>query len=113
MSSEHYEQVAFVSWWRKTQPDMLFAIPNGGARSKPQAGKLKAEGVKQGVHDLFAPERYLWIEMKVPGGRLSPSQRDFGTRMLAAGYRVMVAWGCADAIEQVKHGERASWKNNT
>lgn len=34
---------------------MIFAIPNGGLRSKATAGKLKAEGVKAGVPDLFLP----------------------------------------------------------
>lgn len=34
---------------------LLFAVPNGGFRSKATAGKLKAEGVKAGVPDLFLP----------------------------------------------------------
>lgn len=33
----------------------LHAIPNGGFRDKATAGKLKAEGVKKGVPDIFLP----------------------------------------------------------
>lgn len=33
----------------------LHAIPNGGYRDKATAGKLKAEGVKRGVSDMFLP----------------------------------------------------------
>lgn len=107
--SEHDEQCAFVQWWRRTQPDDLFAIPNGGSRSKSQAGKLKAEGVMAGVADLYAPSRRLWIEFKrVCAGTLSQEQKDFLARRLRDGDRAMVAWGCEDAIHQVTHGERAS-----
>lgn len=34
---------------------MLFAIPNGGLRTKATGAKLKAEGVKAGIPDLFLP----------------------------------------------------------
>lgn len=33
----------------------LHAIPNGGYRDKVTAGKLKAEGVKRGIPDVFLP----------------------------------------------------------
>lgn len=33
----------------------LHAIPNGGYRDKITAGKLKAEGVKRGIPDIFLP----------------------------------------------------------
>lgn len=47
----------------------LFAIPNGGLRDKITAAKLKQEGVKKGVPDVFLPlpcRDYagLFIEMK-------------------------------------------------
>lgn len=34
---------------------LMHAIPNGGARDKITAGRLKAEGVKAGVLDTFLP----------------------------------------------------------
>lgn len=108
--SEHWEQREFVSWWRKTQPDIIFAIPNGGKRGPATAQKLRLEGVMPGVWDIFCPERYLWIEFKRRDqGTLSQAQREFGEAMLAAGYRCMVAWGCDDAIRQIQKGEREQW----
>lgn len=53
----------------------LHAIPNGGYRDKVTAGKLKAEGVKRGIPDIFLPlplrtfdRSYcgLYVEMKRP-----------------------------------------------
>lgn len=71
---EHEEQVAVIKWSdvhsRKfSELTWLHAIPNGGDRSKAQAGKLKAEGVRKGVADLCLPiSRHgyncLYIEMK-------------------------------------------------
>ena len=107
---EHAEQAEFVSWWRKTQADDLFAIPNGGGRSKSQGARLRLEGVMSGVADMYAPDRHLWIEMKRSDrGSLSTDQRQFLRRRLAAGDRVIVGWGCDDAIEQVLNGERTRW----
>lgn len=50
----------------------LHAIPNGGGRSKAEAGRLKAEGVKKGVSDLSLPvargrHHGLYMELKTAG----------------------------------------------
>ena len=109
--SEHIEQRDFVSWWRKTQADDIFAIPNGGKRGKITAAKLKLEGVTPGVWDLFVPARFLWIEFKRSRqGTLSTEQKAFGTARLSEGYTCMVAWGCADAVLQIDSGIRSDWK---
>lgn len=51
---------------------MLHAIPNGGYRDKITAGKLKAEGVKRGVPDIFLPLPK-WAGMVAPlNGRSTP-----------------------------------------
>jgi len=110
-SSEHEEQRAFVAWWRKTQPDDIFAIPNGGKRGKTTAAKLKMEGATPGVWDLFVPARFLWIEFKRSDrGYLSAEQKSFGVSRLREGYRCIAAWGCDDAIWQIEHGDRREWK---
>jgi hypothetical protein len=103
--SEHYEQAQLVMWFRKTYgPVRIFAIPNGGYRSKSAAAKLKVEGVSAGVPDLFVPAFRLWIEMKrVKGGRLSPDQKDWIQYLEANGYTALVCHGAEDAklkIEQ-------------
>ena len=101
--SEHVEQVTFINWFRRTHPGVLvFAIPNGGYRSAATAGRLKAEGVVQGVPDLFVPAWGLWIEFKrAKGGRVSPEQRAVMAYLEHAGYACCVARGCAEAVELV------------
>lgn len=102
--SEHAEQRAFVSWWRKSFSDnvRLFAIPNGGHRSKSQGAILKAEGVVPGVPDLFCPALGLWIEFKKrSGGKVSREQADWHQYLQCLGYTVIVAHGADDAVEQV------------
>ena len=56
--SEHTEQVALFNWCklmegRHPQLALIFAIPNGGKRHIGTARKLKAEGVRSGVPDIF------------------------------------------------------------
>ena len=101
--TESQEQIAFVQWFRrKYRPVRMFHIPNGGARSKRTAAKLKSEGVLRGVPDLFIPEWNLWIEMKrTKGGRLSPEQRDWKRYLEDIGNTVFVAMGCEHAMELV------------
>jgi hypothetical protein len=109
--SEDWEQAQFVSWWRKTQPDEIFAIPNGGKRNKVTAAKMKLTGTTPGVWDLFVPARFLWIEFKRSDrGTLSTEQKSFGAARLSEGYTCMVAWGCADAVLQIENGARSDWK---
>lgn len=102
---EHQHQVALIRWAAQVHipvgsdikpgarvVDYLLAIPNGGKRSGPREGaRLKAEGVKPGVSDLLLPLRRggcagLWLEMKAPGKKPNPVQRDWIERMSMAGY---------------------------
>jgi hypothetical protein len=74
---------------------LLFAIPNGGQRDIRVAAKLKAEGVKPGVHDLMLPvPRHglhgLWIEMKKPGGTMSKEQKEWLKSMHEQGYGALM-----------------------
>ena len=80
----------------------LFHIPNGGLRSKSVAIKLKAEGVRSGIPDLFYPEARggffgLWIEMKKPDGTTSISQEEVIPELRRDGYRVVVCDNVKDA----------------
>ena len=106
--SEHVEHRNFVSAFRKRWPDVLmFSIPNGGQRGKVTAHKLKLEGLTPGVPDLFVPEWQLWIEMKrVSGGSLSDAQRAIIPELERVGYKVMVCYGCDDALWQLENGAR-------
>lgn len=88
--------------------DHLYAIPNGGGRSKREAGILKAEGVKSGVSDLHFDAavgnfRSLWIEMKrpiikgKPKPTTSPSQTLWLVQRRALSSAVAVCYGWAAA----------------
>ena len=102
--TEHEEQRELVRWFRQTWPGVrIFAIPNGGARSKATAGRLKAEGVSPGVPDLFIPAWGLWVEMKrQKGGALSAAQKDWIEYLTICGYRCIVAKGADDAMTQIR-----------
>lgn len=83
---------------------LLFAIPNGGRRDPVTGARLKAEGVRAGIPDLFLPwpaggMHGLFIELKASGGSPSPEQRRWIERLRAAGYRAEVCVGWEAAAE--------------
>lgn len=82
---------------------LCFAIPNGGKRNKAVAGKLKAEGVKAGVPDLFLPVARkgchgLFIELKVGSNKATKSQSMMIDRLKLQGYCATVIWEAQMAI---------------
>lgn len=108
--SEHGEQVALFDW-AAHQANLgheplrwMFAIPNGGLRHKATAAKLKAEGVKAGVPDIFLPwpaKGYcgLFIELKSGRNKATPDQLNYLKWLTAAGYKALVANGFDEAKE--------------
>ena len=103
---ESTEQQDFVGWVKHLHPGiMVFAIPNGGARDKRTAARLKLEGVLPGVPDLMIPEprrhwHGLFIEMKRQGagpGAESADQRQVRHDLMERGYCVRVCAGRYDA----------------
>lgn len=112
---EHIEQVMFFNRIRTmalNDPERFgmaakrtVAIPNGGGRSKAEAGRLKAEGVTPGVPDIFVawPNggwHGLFIEMKAPKtGRPSDEQRCWLSDSLALGYKNAFCYGADDAVD--------------
>lgn len=107
---EHEEQKAFFQYvdikMLKRYPfldKLLFAVPNGGQRSKAAGGKIKAEGGRSGVADivLLYPARkfsYLCIEMKFGTNKQSPEQIKFEKRVDAAGGLYQVCYSSEDAL---------------
>jgi hypothetical protein len=113
--SEHDEQVKFFNWARDNearhqQLRWMFSIPNGGHRHIGVAIKLKKEGLKKGVLDIFLPvvrETYegktipgLFIEMKFGKNSLTKEQKEFKTAMEAEGYQTSTCrkWDEARAV---------------
>lgn len=101
--SESEEQIGFVNWFEDQFPNVrIFHIPNGGHRAISVAKKLKAEGVKAGVPDLFIPAWRIWIEMKrTKGGNVSKEQEEWADYLRGGGYVVIIAAGARDASLQL------------
>jgi len=105
---EHQEQVELFKWVRlneRRHPELrwVFAIPNGGHRHIKVARRLRAEGVRAGVADIFCPiprggYHGLWIEMKVKPNKLTANQKEFVEEMYRQGYKVAVCYSWLEAV---------------
>jgi hypothetical protein len=115
--TEHGHQMALFCALQQTHDpifDMLFAIPNGGKRDAVTAARLKAEGVKAGVPDLFFPvARGGWygacVEMKLvdaPDSAWKTAQRLWCDRLIAQNYYYFVACGWLQAYNFLVAYER-------
>lgn len=112
--TEGEEQATLFHWCdmvngKYPELQLLFHIPNGGERRKSEAARMKAEGVKPGVPDLFLPVARvnyhgLFIEMKRrKGGRVSDEQREWIGNLLANGYAVEVCRGWEEAKDAIEN----------
>jgi hypothetical protein len=81
-------------------------VPNGGARSKTEAGVLKATGVRAGVPDLLIWTRSsgFGIELKSGAGKLSPAQVAWHATITSLGHRAYVCRS-VDDVERVLRAE--------
>jgi hypothetical protein len=105
-STEHQEQAALFEWAamneiREPWLRWLHAIPNGGKRDARTGARLKAEGVKAGVPDVFMPMTCksptfhgLYIEFKSKTGKMTQKQLEFAAhaRNLGYGYVLCYSW---------------------
>ena len=113
MKSESQEQIELMTWTKRNVDsypgiELIFAIPNGGARHIATASRLKLEGVKAGVPDLFLPVAKrdfhgLFIELKkAKGGNLSKTQKQWRDDLREQGYAWVRANGAEHAINIIK-----------
>jgi hypothetical protein len=118
--TEHQEQAAVIDWADKVHaslPDacLIFAIPNGGLRYLSEGRKLKLEGVRSGVPDLFLPVprpgwHGLFIEMKRINGKTTITQDIWAKLLREQGYAVCVCKGAGEAIREITgYLTRARW----
>lgn len=104
--SEHKIQVQLLDYLvYAARPEIYyFAIPNQGNRHIRNATKMKAEGVRSGVADLcfMLPGGQVgWMEMKKPGGSMSPTQKTFRDRCDLLGHKWALAKSVDEALEHL------------
>jgi hypothetical protein len=115
--SESAHQTALFAWAALNvgkYPALKFmhAIPNGGERNVRVAAKMKAEGVRAGVLDIFLPvpkagKHGFYIEMKRSdrrnhkNGGLSDEQLEFAKFAYEAGYWVTVCYTWEEARDKI------------
>lgn len=131
--TEHDHQKALFQWASlQGTPvlQLLYAIPNGSklmgvgtVAGRIEGAKMKAEGLRSGVPDVFLPvaapcpkqDPYefghwyhgLYIEMKKPGrqkekwGGRSAEQLDWHGRLIKQGYAVVTAYGWTSGVGAV------------
>jgi len=112
MKTESQEQIIFIQWCKRNaeeypELDEIFAIPNGGKRHIFTASRMKLEGVKPGIPDLFLPVAKrgyhgLFIEMKKLNGTLSEAQKKKIPKLRAQGYAVIICKGAERAKALIK-----------
>ena len=122
---EHDEQVALFFWAELNKSkvpalELLMAIPNGasyggGGGRWNIAKRMKDEGVKKGVPDVFLPvpmtytnegqvtdmKAGLWIEMKAGKNKPSDEQNWWIEQLEEMGYRVEVCYSSQEAIDVI------------
>ena len=124
MSESSHQMCAFQYFRLREKNASLFkwihSIPNGGLRSAGTAGKMRGEGQKAGVPDVFwdiprAGCHGLRVELKVPrfagvpgmsrtvpAGSTTPEQDAWIEHYMRCGYHAVVAYGCLELIECVE-----------
>lgn len=111
--TEHQEQSIVIHYCR-VKKILAFSIPNGtylnGATKQRamQINKLKREGLKVGVPDLFIPmatkdHHGLFIEMKrTKGSTTSTEQKAWVETLNNEGYKAVICKGSKVAIEEIE-----------
>jgi hypothetical protein len=122
----HHEsklQSECVKWFRYAFPNLkilLFAIPNGGARSGYEAMAMQGEGVTPGVSDLFlsVPRNILnvdgeqtgtlkilkhgmYIEFKFGKNKITREQELFKIAVEAQGYKHIVCYSFDEFFREI------------
>jgi len=107
--SESSIQQAYFQWVRiKERSDYryeaIYAIPNAGLRTKQNGSRMKAEGMKAGIPDIFISvpiSNYagLYIELKKEGGKLSQTQKSMLGLFNRLGYKTLVCYSLKELIE--------------
>lgn len=111
INNEENEQTWLIQWATMLSSQhqelaLLHHIPNGGLRSKSEAKRLKAAGVKAGVPDLCLPvarQGYhgLYIELKAGKGKATASQKQWLDALSAQGYKSVICYGWIEGAKEL------------
>ncbi len=91
-----------IAQGRLPELENMFAIPNGGwFKNKAIGMKMKQEGLRKGVPDIFLPGKNaqfngLFIEMKFGNNGLTSEQKTWIDRLGRAGFQTAI---CRDWVE--------------
>jgi hypothetical protein len=90
---------------RATPGTFMFAVPNGGARSKVEAAIMKSTGTVASVPDTIwiRDGKVYGLEIKTDNGRPTKTQLETITAMEAAGTFCCIAYGidrCLQVLEK-------------
>ncbi len=109
---ESIMQCSLISWWAVAHKSfgvpevLLFSIPNGGFRTAITGAFMKREGARRGSSDLFLAASMrglhgLFLELKRPGGVLSPEQKEFLSAVSAQGYDARCCYSFDEAVTTI------------
>jgi hypothetical protein len=116
--TEHGHQAAIFCWAQQSgieELKWLFAVPNGFYGTAAQKSKMKAEGLRPGVPDIWLPvpmrfmddngvrNNYcgLVIELKVGKNKPSTEQQEWIDYLNDNGYRAIVCYGWESARDTI------------
>lgn len=112
LPTEHEEQKALFAWAAYNEgkwPELkrMFAIPNGGHRHVKVAMRMKEEGVKAGVPDIFLPAARcgwhgLFVELKVGRNKPTELQAEWLEDLTLEGYLAVTCWGFDEAAALIE-----------
>ncbi len=112
IQSEYFK---ILAWNESKFPDLkyIFAIPNGGKRSIGVAVKMKREGVRRGVPDIFIPIPKMdnllciisgkWLETKTDIGKQSKEQKEYQKFLLDKGYNYALCRSVNELLDETEN----------
>ena len=106
IQQDFMDLLAAIPYQRGTVKDFVYAIPNGGYRTKRTGKTLKAEGVKKGIPDTHcfiarAPYHSLYIEFKTEKGTLRPEQEQVIAMLREQGHKVVVCRSSQSGLTEI------------
>jgi hypothetical protein len=105
-SEESIQAECFTWFWTRFPAfrGTMFAVPNGGARNRAEAARMKSTGTVSGTSDLVwarSKGRVVFIEMKNEIGMQSKEQEEFEKILILLGHEYVVIRSVAQFKEFV------------